>query len=370
MNEKMKFVFIAMGLFVVILIVGNIATSGLFSATHEETIKIGGMFVLSGAPAVWGEVAKDGVEIAIKEENENGGINGKKIEVIYEDTKGNPSDTVNIYNKLSKIDEVIAILGPTLQGEVDAIAPLAKQDNIPIMAITSGSNMQNYDHNPIFMWQDPEMESATIAEYAYNNGMKRIALLTCKDPWEISAAKGFKEKFEELGEEIVYEGVSNIDDSDVRTIVSKALEKNPDAIMMATFYQYLNYSKLISEYGYKGKVYGIEIDNWLAENSKELDINVEFVLTQKYSDEFAKKYKQTYGKEVSVPAGQAYDATKILIELIRKSENENRLLLDVFKEFKEYDGISGKIQITKDNKTIFPFVIYKLHKGEVVEIQS
>jgi branched-chain amino acid transport system substrate-binding protein len=71
-----------------------------------------------------GQAARRGIELAVNEANSAGGINGRKIELIYEDTQGNASNAVSAYEKLTKIDKVDVIFGPMLQTEVSAIAPI------------------------------------------------------------------------------------------------------------------------------------------------------------------------------------------------------------------------------------------------------
>ena len=70
---------------------------GMFGCSKEDsnTIKIGGIFPLSGSVAVYGTECKNGIELAISEINAAGGINGKQIVLISEDDEGNPEKSVN-----------------------------------------------------------------------------------------------------------------------------------------------------------------------------------------------------------------------------------------------------------------------------------
>ncbi|MDR2097641.1 MAG: ABC transporter substrate-binding protein, partial [Spirochaetaceae bacterium] len=79
--------------------------------SDSNTIKIGGIFPLSGNVAVYGVEARNGILLAIEEINAAGGVNGKKIELISEDDEGNPEKSVNAYNKLTAKDKVNIIIG-------------------------------------------------------------------------------------------------------------------------------------------------------------------------------------------------------------------------------------------------------------------
>ena len=84
-------------------VVFMVACFGFLAGCSKEssnTIKVGGIFPLSGAVAVYGTECRNGIELAIEEINAAGGINGKLIELIGEDDEGNPEKSVNAYKKL------------------------------------------------------------------------------------------------------------------------------------------------------------------------------------------------------------------------------------------------------------------------------
>ena len=81
------------------------------SKADSDTIKIGGVFPLSGPVAVYGIEAKNGIELAIEEINAAGGVNGKMLELVGEDDEGSPEKSVNVYKKLVTKDKVEYIIG-------------------------------------------------------------------------------------------------------------------------------------------------------------------------------------------------------------------------------------------------------------------
>ena len=90
-------------------VIGSFVMAALLALTScgaKETneIKIGGIFPLSGAVAVYGVECKNGIDLAIEEINAAGGINGKNVVLISEDDEGNPDKTVNAYQKLTSKD--------------------------------------------------------------------------------------------------------------------------------------------------------------------------------------------------------------------------------------------------------------------------
>ena len=81
------------------------------SKAESNSVKIGGIFPLSGQVAVYGVECKNGVDLAIEEINAAGGINGKPVVLVSEDDEGNPDKTVNAFKKLSTKDGVKVVIG-------------------------------------------------------------------------------------------------------------------------------------------------------------------------------------------------------------------------------------------------------------------
>ena len=117
----------------------SLALAGLLAFTgcgekSSETIKIGAIGPLSGAVAVYGVEAKNGIELAVEEINAAGGINGKKVEIISEDDEGNPEKSVNAYKKIVTKDKAKIIVGSLTSGCTQAIASLAQAQKVLLVA--------------------------------------------------------------------------------------------------------------------------------------------------------------------------------------------------------------------------------------------
>ena len=99
-----------------ILVLGmalTLLTAGL--AFGADPIKIGSVLRLS-VGAEHGIPSQRGVELAVEQVNKAGGINGRKVEVIFEDEKDSPAASVNAVQKLINVDKVVAIVGPMTSG--------------------------------------------------------------------------------------------------------------------------------------------------------------------------------------------------------------------------------------------------------------
>ncbi|MEG2481239.1 MAG: ABC transporter substrate-binding protein, partial [Clostridia bacterium] len=109
----------------VLLTIMLVLSFALPAMAEGETIKIGGIGCLTGPYAMYGIGVRNGIDLCIDEINAAGGINGQKVEVLWEDDEGDAAKATNAYSKLVENDGVTAILGAVLTGPTDAVADYA-----------------------------------------------------------------------------------------------------------------------------------------------------------------------------------------------------------------------------------------------------
>lgn len=356
-------------LLALLLILNKDFLTGMTIAQQDDTIKIGAMLLLSGEGASWGQASQRAIDMAVEQANDNGGVNGKNIKVIYEDTHGKSSDAISAYNKLKDIDKVIAIIGPNMETEMSAIAPLAARDNLPVIA-PSYAPIENRPNpkNPLMIWLDPTIESQTMAGYVYMQNITSISILGTQDSWEKEVSLAFSKKFIDLGGNVLFFELIQYDDDSVKTAVAKSIEKNPHAVYLGTYYQFLNYGKALKELGYQGKIYSIEVDEYLADQGKDFDNDLEFISPDLYIEDFRDRYVEKYGEPSNIPAGQSYDATNILISFLRNDSSREGILSQMM-DFQGYEGVSGMIRII-GNTTVMPLSIYRIQDGKIIKIKE
>ena len=123
-------------LFVIALLGLSLLVSGCEKKVEEATgepIVIGSILRLS-LGASDGVPAKRGIEFAVEEINAAGGINGRPLEVIYEDSKDDATHSVNAATKLISVDNVPVIIGPMMSGNTLAVAPIAEENGIVLIS--------------------------------------------------------------------------------------------------------------------------------------------------------------------------------------------------------------------------------------------
>jgi len=354
--------------------VAIIATIGLvvFVALRKQsqetvgTIRIGVLSILSGDGAAWGESAKKGIDLAVEEWRNS--HRDRVIELIYEDTAGEAKQAVTAYQKLVSVDNVDAIIGPLLQAEIAAVAPLVDKNTVPVIApsYAPAENRPNR-RNPLLVWMDVTEEAESMAEYVFSQGVRTVSAVGTKDAWESEVTNAFAEKFGSMGGKVLYKELVQPDAGDVKSTWTHALAEKPEAVFIGTYYQFINSTKTLADLGYKGKRFSIEVDQYLANETKNASNGLQFIAPDFYASDFVAKFQAKHKEKPGIPTGQAYDATNILLSFFEKASSKEEVLEEM-RKIEEYNGASGLIQFTKENKTILPTAIFELRDGNAVKI--
>ena len=141
------------------------------AATETETYKIGGIGPLTGSYANYGVSVKQGVEIAVAEINANGGINGKQIELQFEDSQGDPESAVNAYGKLMDWGMQLS-LGCVFSGETASVTAAANGDDILLLTPSGSADAAIEGNDKAFRvcFYD-SYQGTAAADYVKNNGL-------------------------------------------------------------------------------------------------------------------------------------------------------------------------------------------------------
>ena len=200
------------------LIVGGLMACGIFAGCGEQTasnadeIVVGSNFELTGNHAQYGSNANNGFKLAIKEVNEAGGINGKKIKIVEADAKSETAESVNAATKLISDDKVKALVGPAVTANVIAESDVAAQNKVSVIApaatnpdvTVDNGELKSYIFRACFI--DPQ-QGNVMAEFAAKdlNAKTAVLYLDSSSDYSKSLGKVFKETFEALGGKVVME---------------------------------------------------------------------------------------------------------------------------------------------------------------------
>ncbi|MFH1650141.1 MAG: ABC transporter substrate-binding protein [Candidatus Woesearchaeota archaeon] len=216
---------------IVLFVLTTMLIAGCTSKS-SQTIKVGFISPLSTDAAIIGVQQMNAVKLAVDEINAEGGINGKQLEVIYEDSKCDGKEAVNAVNKLISVDNVHVILGDICSGATLAVKPITEEN--AVLMFTWGSSPDVTKNSSYIVRNSPADDSAgkELAQYIYSHGTSKLAVLTLNSDFTNALLVPLKQEFERLGGTIVAYESLDPSASDFRASVTKIKQGSPDAIVV------------------------------------------------------------------------------------------------------------------------------------------
>ncbi len=325
----------------------------LESQAKEETIKIGYIGPLTGDAASVGQAGLAAAEFAVLEINESGGLLGKQVELIVEDDKCTAGGGTEAMNKLVNLDQVVAISGPDCGSAAGSAIPIAQVAKTPV--VIRWASVPNLTKKGDFIFRvypSDAFQGAFVAEYAFNLlGKTKAAVLFVKNDYGQGLADVFSEKFVSLGGEIVYEDSFVQEETDLRTVLSKAKASEPDVIFFPAYRSNgVAGLKQMKELGITVPVIGGDAFD-ADEVIKSPDANgtlfaVAVVLNP---ENFKQKVLEATGKKADqITAPLAYDSIHVIANAIRTASSLDPKKIREELTQTNLEGISGKIEFDQD----------------------
>ncbi|MGB7631951.1 MAG: ABC transporter substrate-binding protein, partial [Candidatus Deferrimicrobium sp.] len=204
-----------------------------------ETVKVGVLLPLTGSQAKFGEIEKRSFEMAAEEINAKGGVNGKQIELLFEDDTGKPDIARSGVEKLISREKVPVITGGYSSSCCAASAPVAQQFKVPFLISTgSADDITEKGYDYIFRINPPASEYPNAVRTFLQGpakDVKTIALLYENSAFGQSSSKSFEQDAKELGLKIVVKEGYQAGAIDFKPILTKVKAANPDMIYMVSY---------------------------------------------------------------------------------------------------------------------------------------
>ena len=342
---------------------------------EAKEIKIGAILPLTGSAAPYGENAKRGIELALSEINSKGGINGRLIKVIYEDSKTDPKEAVSALNKLFSLEGIRLIIGDINSSGVLAMAPIAEKNKI-ILLSPGASNPKISDAGEYIFrnWHSDALEGEVDAKYAFSQMRWRTAAILYVDAaYGVGLAQTFREVFEKLGGKIVAFEAYAQDATDMRAQISKIVAAKPDGLYLPGWPKEMAIAlKQLKELGSDIPILSAQgFDDpsilSLAGNAAEgvvfsvpqaPDPNAEIVRS------FDKNYRERYGEGPGVCSASGYDAIRIFAYAIDKAGDNVDQVQKVLASLKGFSGADGPITFDEHGDLLKPFAFKEVKGGE------
>lgn len=207
-------------------------------AKKEDTIKIGVAGPMTGDQAKMGTDLKNGVELAVSEWNEKGGVLGKKIELFIEDDQHDPKLAVTVANKLSNSNAAGVIGHWNSSASIPASEVYRDRGNIPMItpASTNPQLTERGYENVFRVCGRDDQQGKIAAEFVANKlKIKKVAIIHDKTTYGQGLADEFKKALGNAAE-VVYYGVVIQGDKDFRAVLTSIKDKKPELIYFGGIY--------------------------------------------------------------------------------------------------------------------------------------
>lgn len=352
-----------------------------FSVTggSANTLKIGVIAPLTGDAASYGAVIQKANDLAVSEINAAGGVNGKRIELVYEDGKCEGATAATATQKLVGVDGVKFILGGTCSGETLAAAQITQEARVLLLSPTASSpDVTNAGDLVFRTYPSDDYEAKLVAAYAQKNGLGRAAIISENTDFAQGVRNAFKASYEG---ELVFDEAYNTGETDFRTLITKMRAANPQMVYVSA---QTNVSgelilKQIQESGMNVGIFAVNtmLDrNAIAQNPSLYE---EVVMAEVQIQEGGRgsqmlaAYEALYGSasEFHAFTASAYDSVYLLAQAIGEVGEDPEAVAGYFGyQVKDWPGAIGTFNFDENGDAEVELTLIQAVGGELVPLAS
>jgi branched-chain amino acid transport system substrate-binding protein len=202
---------------------------------EQPAVKIGAILSLTGRGSQYGKASLQGIQIAVDEVNKAGGIHGRKIDLVVEDSLSEAKNAITAYQKLLDVNKVVAVIGPILSDEVLAVAPEANRRQVLIIAPAAGTDKIATAGPWVFRNRESaNLQSVEIAKFLLKQPQPvRVGILFSTTANAISYKDALLEALGSKKDIVVSQESFAESQTDFKTILTKVKEATPTHVFVA-----------------------------------------------------------------------------------------------------------------------------------------
>ncbi|MGA2679945.1 MAG: ABC transporter substrate-binding protein [Sedimentisphaerales bacterium] len=328
--------------------------------TLRWTIKVGAIFAVTGDAVNLGGPEAKTAEMFVEKINKEGGVNGRKIELILKDSGSKPENAISLAKQLIEEDKVLAIIGPSTTGETMAIKNICQDSNTILISCAAAEEIVN----PVasYVFKTPQKDSDAVRrifQVMKKKGIKKIGVITSNDGFGIAGGKQFANLAPLAGVTIAISEAYDEHETDLTGILTRVKNQDVQAVV--------NWSTVPAQ-------------SLVARNMKQIGLNVplfqshgfgniryvraggeaangtifpcgHLLIVEQLPDnnpqkkllvEYKKDYESRYKEDVSAFGGYAYDAVLILVEGLKKANSfDKEKVREAIENIKGLVGTAG-----------------------------
>lgn len=356
-------------------------TGGAVSSGAKNAAKIGFTAALTGGAAAYGKSEEEGVRLAVEEINKKGDF---PIDLLVEDTKAVPADSMNATKKLIQ-EKVSMIIGPMTSNEAKAVGPIIQNAKVPSLEISVTAENITDIGDCIFRNSVPESKNIpqTVKKTHKILGYKTAAILYAHDNEQhVTAQKYFQKTMEEEGVQVIDVETFGSKDSEYSAQLTNIQHKAPDVIVVCSYYQEgSRILKKMREMGMDqpvlgdngfvspelGKMAGAAADNVYVSSMWSADRKDEKV------QKFVENYTKAYGRAPDQFAASAYDGVYMAMDAMQRAgtTTDHKKIRDALAQMKDFKGVCGTFSFDEKRDPVVDLILMKMQDGKfgVVDVK-
>lgn len=351
---------------------------GTGSSAAGDTLKIGILAPMSGPAPTYGTSHRNAAQIAIDEWNAKGGVLGKKIEAVVEDSQCAADPAVNAANKVIEQDKVHYIIGEVCSKASIPISEVAQSKGVVMItpsstaeSVTVGvdGKVKSYVYRACFI---NSFQGKVMSKFALDKGFKKAFIMVdIGNDYVRSLADAFEKAFTSNGGQVVGKESYSSSDTDFSSILSKVATSGAEVLYLPDYYN------VVSLVAAQAKEKGVSAVMMGGDAWDSADLNLKAAdgsfFSNFYSAEdprpavgnWVKKYTDKYGAAPDSIATMAYDATNMLLDAIQKTGADDPAKVKDTLSGIQFEGVTGLIKFDEFHNPIKPAAVLKVKDGKV-----
>ena len=348
----------------------------------DERVRVGAFMSLTGDTAQYGISALNGIRMAVEEANAAGGVSGRRVELVVQDTRSDMTETEVVVERLTREVRVHALVGEVVSSRSVAAARVAQRERVPMLTPSATSPEVTAVGEYVFRSCYTDVfQGAAIAHFAVGRlGARRAALLVDRDQrYSVELARFIREDFVRHGGEVVAEQEYQAGAADFSVQLAEVGAARPDVVFIPGYY--LEAGLLARQ----ARALGIEAplvggDGW--DSPRLYEIGGEALAGNFFSSHFSAEdpdpqvqrfvadYRRLHGFAPDSFAATAYDAARIMLDAIARAPSlERSAVRDSLAATREFPGVTGAVTFNAERNAVKSVVVVRIgaHGQQSVE---
>lgn len=359
------------------LLVTTLAATALATAAHADII-IGSAGPLTNAESIFGVTWMNGMELAIRQVNEAGGIHGEKVVLQRDDDNGDPKQGTLIAQKHCDNAAVLGVVGNFNSGVTIPSSDVYNRCDLPQVTNASNPKVTKAGYKNLFRPIANDLsQGAAPADYAVKTlGAKSAAVVHDKQAFGQGVAEVFRDTFAKDGGKVTsFSGITPTD-VDFSAILTSIRSENPDVIYFGGVMPAVGlFVKQAREFGIKATVFAADsafapdfINASGPENAEGAIVSFQAPPydSSPELEAFAKSYKDAFGEEAGPYSAYGFVEASVLLEAMKKLPaplSRKVIAEEVAKT--DLKTMVGNVSFTPEGELTTPFVfLYKVSGGK------